>query len=112
MRIKQTFIMAFMVLSVLNCVSHGRFIEKSKFDQIMEKKTTKSEVDSLFSDSKTSYSSSGDYSSTGYSGCNTSIINYIPILNLFSSIKCSSASITYDKAGIVTQKTYAESGSY
>ena len=96
------------IIMLGNCLSTGKMIKGQDIDKIIEKKTTRPEVESILG-KPSSTSSSAGFTTYSYAGCQSNGLYWIPILGLFlGSTECNNASVSFDKDGIVNSKSFGE----
>lgn len=95
-----------LTMSFINCLSTGNFVSKEKLNQIVEKKSTRSDVKSTLG-SPTSTEMNGDLTVYSYNGCKSNGIYGFPIFGLiFGSYECNRGTIVIDKDDKVKDKTF------
>lgn len=91
-------------MSFINCLTEGNYVTRENLNQIVEKKSTRSEVKNLIGDP--AYNElKGDLTLYTYNGCRIYGIPNFPILGWFlGSVECSNIDIVIDKDDKVKDK--------
>lgn len=104
--------MMLITIGVINCGSFGTFVKNEDLNQIVEKKSTRSDVKSILG-SPISTETKDDLTIYNYSGCKSNGLYWFPIFgSLLGSYECNTGSIIFDKDGKVKDKAfnYTKSG--
>jgi outer membrane protein assembly factor BamE (lipoprotein component of BamABCDE complex) len=97
------------IITFSNCYSTGKIIKNQDYDKIIEKQSSKADVDKLLGTPSSTDANTNGYTVYVYQGYKISWFGWIPILGDFlSSGKCTVATFTFDKEKKVIGKSFAD----
>ena len=96
------------IITFSNCYSTGVIVKNQDYDKIIEKQSSRSDVDKLLGTPSNTNSNTNGVVYI-YEGCKISWFGWIPVVgDLISSGKCTVASIVFDKENKVITKSFAD----